>query len=107
MAVVVSLNWEGVSPEQYEGVIEELGLDEDSPNGGMLHVAGFMDGALRVIDVWESGDAFGRFQEERLVPAVQKVGIETEPQAEVYPVHNVYVPAGERVAELGATSLPA
>jgi len=108
MAVVVSLNWQGVSPEQYNGVLEELDLDQNGPDGGLFHVAGFADdGSLRVIDVWESAEAFGQFQQERLEPAVQKVGIETEPQAEVYAVHNIYAPAGERVAEMGATALPA
>src|SRR4051812_29408096 len=108
MAVVVSLNWQGVSPEQYDGVLEELGLDENGPDGGLFHVAGFADdGSLRVTDVWESAEAFGQFQQERLEPAVQKGGIETEPPAGGDGGDNNYVPAGERVAEMGATSIPA
>jgi hypothetical protein len=57
--------------------------------GLLLHVAGQGPTGFRVVDVWESEDAFGRFG-ETLVPILRAVGIEGEP--EIYPAHT-YVSA--------------
>ena len=107
MATVIAMRWQGVTPEQYEGVLQELDLDDNPADGGIFHVAGFSGDVMYVTDVWDSQEHFGQFQEERLAPAVQKVGIQTEPKLVTYEAHNIYAPAGERVAQMGATALPA
>jgi hypothetical protein len=104
MATAVLLSWAGVTREQYDEVLEKLGLDADPPAGGLFHIAGVTDDGLRVVDVWESAEAFQRFVGERLTPAVQAVGIETQPDAELVEIHNVYAPGVSWVAEAGATS---
>ena len=48
------------------------------------HVAGDAPGGFRVVDVWESEEAAGRFG-EKLSPMLREVGIEAEP--EMYPAH--------------------
>ena len=57
--------------------------------GLLLHVAGQGPKGFRVVDVWESQDAFRQFG-EKLVPILKAVGVEVEP--EVYPAHT-YVSA--------------
>ena len=69
-------------------------------------MAGPMSGGWRVVDVWESAEAFQTFSEQRIMPAVKKVGITTQPRIEIYPAHNVYVPAMSTIPSLGASSLP-
>lgn len=59
------------------------------PQGGMFHVSWFAEGALHVIDVWDSPDSFNTFASERLMPGVQAVGIQGEPQVEIEPTHRV------------------
>ena len=49
-------------------------------------------GGLRATDVWESADHFNRFVEERLMPAVTEIGIEGQPDVELYPLHAVFNP---------------
>jgi hypothetical protein len=106
MATVMSMEWPGVAPEQYEQVMTILDLDANPPDGGVFHVSGFTGGSLRVLDVWESEQAWDRFLNERIMPAVEQAGIETQPQVEVYPAHNVYTPSIEELRRIGASSLP-
>lgn len=79
--------------EQYDQVAELLG--DDVPEGLILHVAGAHgDGVFRVIDVWESEEAFMRFRESRLRSAVEQVfGPEAmaqgPPELDPLPVHNM------------------
>ena len=106
MATVMSMEWPGVTQEQYDRVMSNLGLDKNPPTGGIFHVAGFTGGSLRVLDVWESQQAFERFQNDRLTAAVQKAGITTQPKVQFYPVHNIYAPNIEMIKKVGASSLP-
>lgn len=58
----------------------------DWPVDGVLaHLAGPADGGWRVVDVWESAEAFERFGEQ-LVPAMQAAGIEPGAPT-VFPLH--------------------
>ena len=44
------------------------------PDGLVFHWAGDVDGKWTVTDVWETREAYDRFLEGRLFPALQKVG---------------------------------
>lgn len=62
----------------------------DWPVDGLLaHIAGHGESGFRVVDVWESEEAFARFG-ETLMPILQNLGIESKP--EVYPAQ-VFVSA--------------
>ena len=57
----------------------------DWPVKGLLsHAAGQGPNGFRVVDVWESEEAFRKFG-EKLGPIMQAIGIAGEP--EVYPAH--------------------
>jgi len=57
----------------------------DWPVEGLLaHIAGQGESGFRVVDVWESEDAFRSFG-ETLMPILQDMGVEGQP--EVYPAH--------------------
>lgn len=59
----------------------------DWPVPGLLaHVAGDTGSGFRVVDVWESEEAFRAFG-EKLGPVMKQIGIETEP--EIYPTHTL------------------
>lgn len=106
MAILLLMEWPGVTEAQYEAAMRELNMDGDPPIGGVIHQAAFTSGGLRVVDVWESEAAFQRFAETRIMPAVRKVGITTEPRVEIAPLHNVFVPALSTIGTIGASSLP-
>jgi hypothetical protein len=78
--------------ERYEESVRRLtgGKDRlespaDWPVEGLLaHIAGEGETGFRVVDVWESEDAFARFGES-LLPILQEIGVEGQP--EIYPAH--------------------
>jgi hypothetical protein len=106
MATVMLMEWPGVTQDQYNRVMSHLGLDSSPPSGAIFHVAGFTEGALRVLDIWDSQQAFERFQKDRLTAAVQKAGISGQPKIKYFPVHNIYAPNVEAIRKAGASSLP-
>src|SRR5690242_5859547 len=101
MATIMTMEWPGITQDQYTRVLDNLGMDSNPPKGGILHVAGFVGGSLHVTDVWESQQHFEQFQRERLNTAVQKAGITTQPKVQFYPAYNVYTPNIETVQRLG------
>jgi hypothetical protein len=64
---------EGVGTNMYDGVRAEMGIENDPPPGLIFHWAGDVDGKWTVTNLWESRDAYDRFREERLFPAMRKV----------------------------------
>jgi len=56
-----------------EGVAKELDTVSDPPQGMIVHTASEANGRVTIIDVWESKQAFEKFEKERLLPAIQKV----------------------------------
>jgi hypothetical protein len=106
MAIVMLMQWPGVTKDEYDLVMDALKLDERAPEGGIFHVAGAEGDNWRVLDVWESEDAWNRFRETRLMPALQETGLldKGEPTILVYEVHNVYAPRVEALSRLGASS---
>lgn len=106
MSIVMSMEWAGITQDQYNQVMRNLDLDKNPPAGAIFHVAGFTSGTLRVLDIWESQQAFERFQKDRLPAAVQKAGITSQPKVQFYPVHNIYVANLDVVRKAGSTSLP-
>jgi hypothetical protein len=88
----MQMRWTGVTPEQYEEARQKIDWEGNVPDGAVLHVSGFDGDDLRVTDVWESQEDFQRFVEERLMPGVQEIGIEGQPEVSFYPVTLVFNP---------------
>ena len=97
MAVAMLLEWPGVTIEQYDAVIRDLDLGGKSYRGGVFHVAGPAEGGVRVVDVWESQEAFDRSLQEKLGAVLQRNGIQA-PQVTAWPVHNTLTPSGPATA---------
>jgi hypothetical protein len=95
MPTVMSMRWTGVTPEQYEAARKLVDWEGNRPDGGLLHIAAFSGDELRVTDLWESPEQFNKFVESRLMPGVNQIGIQGEPQVELLDAHNVWAPAFE------------
>jgi len=93
MAVGVVLEFKGATLEQYDQVIEKMGLTPAGATapGGLFHwVTGTSDG-IRVIDVWETQEAFQSFAEEQIGPYTKEVGFPGEPEISFHEVHNYLI----------------
>ena len=95
MPIVAVFQSPSLTRENYEQSIFQLTGGKKSrvtspadwPVEGLLaHVAGDAGGGFRVVDVWESEEAFRRFG-EKLAPVMKAIGIDAEP--EVYPLHTL------------------
>jgi len=93
VAVGVQLYFRGVTLEQYDEVAEILGLLPGSPMPweGLFHWVTKTAEGIRVIDVWQSRDAFEQYVNERVVPAYQEIGVTDSPEIEFFEVHNYFV----------------
>jgi hypothetical protein len=92
MTVMMSMTYPGVTVEQYEDVRRIVNWEGDQPKGAMLHVCSVGDDGLHITDLWNSGEDFERFVNERLMPGIQKAGITTQPDVRVLPLHAIYSP---------------
>lgn len=93
MTVAVELNFVGASLDQYDQIREKMGLSPGgaTPTGAISHWVAATDDGFRVVDVWESKEAFERFAQEQIGPHSQAVGIESEPEIRMTEVHNYLV----------------
>ena len=88
---------EGVGTAMYDGVEAAMDITNHPPEGLIFHWAGEVDGKWTVMDVWQARDAYDRFQEERLFPAIEKVsGMDPasgpQPTISEFAVHNYVKP---------------
>ena len=93
MAIIAVFDDPTLTKQTYEESIRRL-MDKDRAEsssdwpveGLVAHIAGDTGSGFRVVDVWESEEAFRRFG-EALAPVLKAIGIESEPQ--VYPAHTI------------------
>lgn len=90
MAVAVILEYENVSPDQYDAVIADMGMTDRRQPHQILHVAGpTQNGGWRVVDIWETREAFEAFVCAQVVPTAAKYEITEDPKIEIWPVHHL------------------
>lgn len=82
--------------ERYESVA--AALVDPLPDGLILHVAGPTDEGVRIIDVWESEEAWQRFRSERLDPAIAALGGPARPEPTFRDLHPEQVLLRQRAA---------
>jgi len=94
MAVAIEMNFKGATIDQYDEVVEKMGLtDGSTPPGAISHWVAKTDDGIRVVDVWETKDVFDRFAEDQMVPYTREAGMNEEPEIRVYDVHNHLTPS--------------
>jgi len=90
MAIGVVMEFSGATLEQYDRVMELMGLTdgETAPEGLLFHWVAATDDGIRVTDVWRERAQFDRFGEEQIGPFTQQAGIPAPPRTEFFEVHN-------------------
>ena len=90
MAVAVQLDFRGASLEQYDQINETIGMLPGGPASPeeIFHWVMKTDDGFRVVDVWESREAFEKFALEKLDPIYKEVGVVDPPEIQFFEVHN-------------------
>jgi hypothetical protein len=71
----------GIGMTEYERVHRELG---PTPIAGLTgHYVGVVDGALVIVDVWDTRADADRFAAERLFPAFERTGVQPDASMDV------------------------
>ena len=90
MAVAIVMDFEGGTLDQYDQVVQSMGLSPGGPTppGALFHWVTKTDDGVRVTDVWETREAFDRFAEEQIGPHSATAGFPSPPQMTFHEVHN-------------------
>lgn len=91
MKVAMFMTWEGFTLQQYDKIRQLVDLDNEKPEGAVVHIASSDSKALRITDVWESEKELNNYVQNRLMPKIVEIGIKTKPNVEVYPLHNLMI----------------
>ncbi len=99
MDIAVQIDFKGSTLEQYDQAIERMGLLPRGPSAPeeLFHWVTKTDDGFRVIDVWESREAFERFLAAKIRKVSYRVGVPYPPEIRFFEVHN-YLAGGRRRA---------
>ena len=90
MPVAVEMNFKGATTDQYDQVIQKMGLRQGGPTppGAISHWATQTGDGMKIVDVWETKEDFEKFANEQIGPYSREAGITEEPEMRFYDVHN-------------------
>jgi hypothetical protein len=90
MTVGVQLDFPGVTLDQYDQAIERMGLLPGGPSARheLFHWVTKTESGIRIVDVWESREAYEEFAEETMYPVASEVGVDETPEIQFFEVHN-------------------
>ena len=105
MLFVTTLDVNGLTPEEYRAVLDEMGVETHPAAGIFLHLTTPTDFGYRIVEIWDSKEGFEEFLEKRLGPASKAIGLDRQTNISITPLHNFFAP---RLEELPAhiSSLP-
>ena len=97
MAVAVIMDFEGATLDQYDEVMQKMGLVKGAPGpaGALFHWVTGTDGGIKVTDVWEDKATFEAFAADHIGPAAAAAGVPGAPTITYEDVHNYQTPAGD------------
>jgi hypothetical protein len=90
MSVLVRYQEVGMTRQQYDEVGGLLEEGEFPPAGLQLHVLFGDEGSLRVSEIWASADQQRAFNDETLMPVLNRVGVQLSGAPEIIPVHELF-----------------
>jgi hypothetical protein len=90
MAIGVQLDFIGATLDQYDEAIERMGLLPGGPSAPeeLFHWVTKTDDGIRVVDVWESREAFDQFMSVRFEAVAPEIGMDDPPEIQFFEVHN-------------------
>ena len=94
MAVFMELEFDGFTTDQYDAVDQALDTKGNPPDGLIAHSARMDGDTLRILDIYESPEAFEAFAQSRLGPTLGETlgddAPDPPPQPKFTELHNAY-----------------
>jgi quinol monooxygenase YgiN len=92
MTVVTTIDVYDMPNSEYRAVLDRMGVETRPEPGIYLHVTAQTDFGYRIIEIWNSQEAFEEFAQRRMLPALQDLGIDRTTEITVKPLHNLFAP---------------
>ena len=102
MAIGLIFQGTGVTPEQYQQVLDQVCPDNHPPPGMLYHAAGLGEDGMIVVDVFQSPEALQRF-EEQLAPGAA-TGQHHGPPGDDLPHHQYHAVLGPQPSQEAAAA---
>ncbi len=90
MAVLWILEWDGITREVFAEIKARTDWEAEAPAGLQHQVSAFSNKSLVLAQVWQSPDHVLRFMEDRLLPAIKSMGINSMPKVDQYPIEAIF-----------------
>jgi hypothetical protein len=81
LAVRIEITFDG-TPEQYDEINEKIDVENNPPDGFIIHTGAEVDGKMSIVDVWDSAEQFGAFAESTLGQTIAEVMGDDAPAVE-------------------------
>ncbi|MFJ9367301.1 hypothetical protein ACIRRA_23170 [Nocardia sp. NPDC101769] len=101
MAVLGIIDVHGFTTEQYDAVVDHMGVEGHALGSIYLHLAAQTADGLRIVEIWDDKDEFEKFIDTTLFPAMAALNPDQTHTVTVLPLHNVFTP---RLTELPGLS---
>jgi hypothetical protein len=90
MTTGVQINFRDVTLDHYDQAIERMGLLPGGPSARheLFHWVTKTASGIRIVDVWDSREAYGELATERIRPVASEVGVSEPPEVQFFDVHN-------------------
>jgi hypothetical protein len=105
MMYVTTIDVLGLTANEYRALLDKMGVETIPAANIFLHVTTTIDGGYRVIEIWDSKEAFEEFLQKRLAPANEALEINRKANITVMPLHNFFAPRLEELPGI-VSSLP-
>jgi hypothetical protein len=90
MAVVVVVEVPGMTQAQADVMLRDTDLFAKPTPGLLVHAEGADEGGrYRVVDIWESVDAFQAFLQQRILPEYERRDVTGRPQVTTFEAHHL------------------
>jgi hypothetical protein len=97
MTVVTTIDVYDMPNSEYRAVLDRMGVEARPEPGIYLHITAQTDFGYRIIEIWDRQEGFEVFAQQRMLPALQDLGIDRKTEISIKPLHNLFAP---RLAEL-------
>jgi len=103
MIYVTTPDVSGLTADEYRKVLDEAGVEVHPAANIYLHLTSEIPGGFRILEIWDSQEAFRDFLKERFGPAHRALKLNRKMSITVTPLHNCFGPRIQELLETVAT----
>ncbi|MBA3726131.1 MAG: hypothetical protein H0W86_06680 [Armatimonadetes bacterium] len=92
MAVIIQLEWPGLTLDQFDEARRRIRWEEEPAKGSIVQAQGWDNGTFKAADIWESEEDWNNFLQNRILPAVAGLNIPGQPTTRVFDAYGLLIP---------------